>query len=157
MTRWSVALLALALITVASTLAVGGCKASQASATTTQAATTTPVATTPTATSSSTTQGQSITINLTAKNIAFDTRQITVPAGAAVTVIFKNEDAGISHNFSVYQNLPGGQTKAVFVGNTITGPNTITYHFTAPPAGNSYFFECNVHPTMMNGTFTVTP
>lgn len=153
MTKWSVALSVLAFIAVASTPAIAGCKASQSSATTTQAATTTSATTTP----SSTTPSQSITIDLTAQNITFDTKQITVPAGAAVTVIFKNQDAGIRHNFSVYQNLTGGQTKAIFVGDMITGPNTITYHFTAPPAGNTYFFECDVHPTIMNGTFTVTP
>ena len=157
MTKWSVALLVLAFIAVASTLAIAGCKASQPSATTTQAATNMPVTTTATTTPSSTTPSQSITVNLTAQNIAFDTKQITVPAGAAVTVIFKNQDTGIRHNFSVYQNLTGGQTKAIFVGDIITGPNTITYHFTAPPAGNTYFFECDVHPTIMNGTFTVTP
>lgn len=158
MTRRSVACLALALIVVTATLALGGCKASQPPATTTQSTTTTPVSSNPaTAPSSTTPNQQSVTINLVAKNISFDMKEITVPAGAVVTVIFKNEDTGVTHNFAVYQNLAGGQTKSVFVGDIITGPNTITYHFSAPAAGNSYFFECDLHPTMMNGTFTVTP
>jgi plastocyanin len=89
--------------------------------------------------------------------MAFDTKQISVTAGTAVTVIFNNKDTGIPHNFAVYQKLSGGQTKAVFIGNTITGTATVTYNFIAPVAGNTYFFECDVHPTVMNGTFTVTP
>jgi len=112
---------------------------------------TTPPTPTPTGT------GQSVTINLTAKNIAFDKSTITVPAGASVTVNFDNQDAGINHNFSVYENLTGGGTKPVFVGQVITGPQQITYHFTAPSASGSYFFECDIHPTIMNGTFVVTP
>lgn len=158
MTRRSVACLAFALIAVTATLALGGCKASQPSTTTTQATSTTPASATPAIITSSTTPNQqSVTINLVAQNIAFDTKQITVPAGSAVTVILKNEDTGAGHNFSVYQNVTGGQTKAIFVGATITGPGTMAYRFTAPAAGNSYFFECDVHPTVMNGAFMVTP
>lgn len=158
MTRRVVVLMGYILVIVTAALAAGGCSAKQPSPATTSA--TTSVSTTPPATTTPTTTtpaGQSVTINLVAQSITFDTKQISVPAGAAVTVIFKNEDAGILHNFAVYQNLPGGQTKAIFVGDTITGQGTVTYRFVAPPAGNSYFFECDVHPTVMNGTFTVTP
>lgn len=81
---------------------------------------------------------------------------ITVPAGASVTVNFDNQDSGINHNFSVYENLTGGGTKAIFVGGVITGPKQTTYHFTAPSAPGSYFFECDIHPTIMNGSFVVT-
>ena len=101
--------------------------------------------------------GQAVTIDLIAQNMAFDKSTISVPAGAAVTVNFNNKDGGIPHNFAVYQNLPGGQVKPIFIGDTISGPATITYHFTAPASSGDYFFECDVHPQSMNGPFVVTP
>jgi plastocyanin len=118
--------------------------------------TSTPTTTPPASATTSSPAPNTITIELTAQNISFNLKQIIVPTGAAVTVNFKNNDSGIPHNFSVYQNLSGGQTKPVFVGKTITGPSSTIYSFIAPPAQGSYFFECDVHPTVMNGTFTVT-
>jgi plastocyanin len=96
----------------------------------------------------------SVTIDLVAHDIAFNTSKITVPAGAEVTVHFKNEDAGIPHNFAVYETRAAEH--AIFRGKIITGPSSITYHFTAPSAPGTYFFRCDVHPTIMNGTFVVT-
>jgi plastocyanin len=95
-----------------------------------------------------------VTINLTAQNIAFSLSSISVPAGAQVTVNFNNMDSGIPHNFSVYTN--SSASTSIFVGTMITGPGTTTYTFTAPPTPGSYFFRCDVHPTVMTGTFTVT-
>jgi plastocyanin len=99
--------------------------------------------------------GPPVTINLVAQNIAFNMSTITVPSGASVTVNFNNMDGGIPHNFAVYQNIAGGQTKPVFVGDTIVGPKTIVYQFTAPSAAGDYFFDCDVHPTVMFGKFVV--
>jgi plastocyanin len=113
---------------------------------------------TPTSTPSTTPSptGQAVTINIKAKNIAFDMSSITVPAGAEVTINFDNQDSGIPHNVAVYENLAGGQTRPVFVGKIINGPATITYVFTAPAAAGSYFFDCDVHPQVMKGSFIVT-
>jgi plastocyanin len=102
---------------------------------------------------SSSASGNTITIDLVAKNVAFDKSTITVPAGADVTVNFDNEDAGIPHNFSVYTD--SSAKTAIFVGEIISGPKTITYHFTAPTQPGTYFFRCDVHPTIMTGTFIV--
>jgi predicted lipoprotein with Yx(FWY)xxD motif/plastocyanin len=104
----------------------------------------------------STPAGPAVTLNITAVNIAFDKSTLTVKAGSSVTLIFENQDTGIPHNVSIYQNLAGGQVKSIFVGEIIKGPNTITYTFTAPAAGATYFFQCDVHPNM-TGTFVVTP
>ncbi len=79
---------------------------------------------------------------------------ITVPAGASVTVNFDNQDSGIPHNFAAYTN--SSATTPIFVGQVITGPATITYKFTAPSQPGNYFFRCDVHPTIMTGTFVVT-
>jgi plastocyanin len=98
------------------------------------------------------------TINLVAQNLAFNLKTISVSAGAQVTVNLNNMDTGIQHNFSFYQNVPGGQAKAVFVGDPIQGPGTITYHFTAPTdSKGTYYFYCDFHPQTMSGSFVVTP
>ena len=38
--------------------------------------------------------------------------------------------------------------------DTITGPSSSTYHVGALKAG-TYYFQCDVHPGAMNGTFIV--
>jgi plastocyanin len=97
---------------------------------------------------------QNATIGLVAKNIAFNTSTITVPAGANVTVNFDNQDSGIPHNFAVYTD--SSATTTIFKGETITGPKKTTYAFMAPDNPGTYFFRCDTHPTQMTGQFVVT-
>jgi plastocyanin len=127
----------------------------------TSAPSTTPPPTTPSPTPTPTTStptptptGPSVTIDLVAHDIAFNLSTITVLAGAAVTVNFTNEDSGIPHNFAVYET--SAAQHAIFQGKVITGPSSITYHFTAPSTPGNYFFRCDIHPTIMTGTFVVT-
>ena len=108
---------------------------------------TTPAPTTATAPAT----GQSVTIDLAAKNLAFDKSTITVPAGAQVTINFNNQDA-ISHNFALYTD--SSASKSIFVGQTISASTTV-YKFTAPTTPGTYFFRCDVHPSIMNGKFIV--
>jgi plastocyanin len=119
-------------------------------------ATTAPV-TSVSPTTSAPSNGKAVTIDVVAQKMAFDKSTITVPAGASVTINFNNLDGGIPHNISVYQNLSGGQTKPVFIGDTIRGPKTIVYNFTAPTTPGNYSFICDIHPQIMVGTFVVTP
>lgn len=105
---------------------------------------------TPTPTPTTTT-AQSITINLTAQNMAFDKSTITVPAGASVTINFTNKDS-IPHNFALYTD--SSARTSIFVGQIVSA-TTVTYKFTAPTAPGNYFFRCDVHPTTMTGTFVV--
>jgi glucose/arabinose dehydrogenase/plastocyanin len=93
-------------------------------------------------------------ITLTARNFAFDTDRITVPAGSTVVMTFANNDAGIPHNFALYTDKTA-KTK-IFAGDLVTGIKTVTYTFTAPSAPGDYFFRCDVHPELMTGTFIVT-
>jgi plastocyanin len=150
------AILGILLILVACSSAGGTTPVTTQSPTTSQAPSvtpTTPASTTP-APTTSTPAGQSITIDLIAKNIAFNMSTITVPAGAEVTVNFDNQDSGIPHNFAVYTD--SSATTSIFMGQIITGPATATYKFTAPTTPGNYFFRCDVHPTIMTGTFVVT-
>ena len=110
---------------------------------TVQAAATTPPPTT----------SQNVTINLIAQGLAFNQGTITVPAGASVTMNFDNKDTYIVHNFALYTD--SSASTSIFIGQTITGPATVTYKFTAPTTPGNYFFRCDVHPTTMTGTFVV--
>lgn len=101
-----------------------------------------------------TTQGNSVTIDLVAENMAFNMSTITVPAGASVTINFNNKDSGISHNFSLYTDS-NATPPALFQGQIIKGPATTAYTFTAPTKAGTYFFRCDIHPTQMTGSFIV--
>lgn len=100
------------------------------------------------------TSGKTVPITLTAKNMAFDTDSITVPAGSTVVLTFINNDAGMPHNFALYTDNKA--TNKIFGGDIITGVKTVTYTFNAPSTPGSYFFRCDVHPEVMTGTFVVT-
>jgi plastocyanin len=95
-----------------------------------------------------------VTIALVAQGMAFNVSTITVSAGAAVTINFNNQDSGIPHNFSLYTNS-SASPPALFQGQIITGPATMTYTFTAPAQPGTYFFRCDIHPTTMTGSFVV--
>lgn len=94
-----------------------------------------------------------VMIDLTAKGFAFNTSLIPVQAGAAVTIRFNNQDAGVGHNFALYDS-PAQQTN-LFRGEIITGVKTIDYRFTAPATPGDYYFRCDPH-AVMNGVFRVT-
>ena len=93
-------------------------------------------------------------ITLTAKNLAFDTNTIAVPAGSTVVMTFVNNDVNIPHNFALYTDNTA--TTKIFAGAFVTGVNTVTYTFTAPSTPRNYFFRCDAHPELMTGTFAVT-
>ncbi len=94
-----------------------------------------------------------VTINLTAKDIAFNTSTITVPAGANVTINFNNMDSGVEHNFALYETVEA--MKPIFAGDDITGPSKIVYNFEAPVKAGTYIFRCDDHPGQMKGNFIV--
>ena len=138
-------------------LALGLASCSSYPSTTTPTGSTTPTSTpasTPTSTQTTPPSPGSVTIDLTAKNVAFDKKTITVPAGASVTINFSNQDSGVPHNFALYNDSSASQP-AIFVGQIITGPITTTYTFTAPATPGKYFFRCDIHPTQMFGDFIV--
>jgi cytochrome c oxidase subunit II len=101
--------------------------------------------------STPTPEGAGAATDLIAQNIAFDKSSITVKAGSQIIINFNNID-NVPHNFSVYTD--SSAATPIFKGNII-GLGTITYTFTAPGSPGTYFFRCDVHPTMMTGTFIV--
>lgn len=82
----------------------------------------------------------------------FETTQITLPAEEEVVVSFRNEDPQVPHNVALYTDET--YTRAIFVGDIVTGPTDVDYAFRAPEPG-TYAFRCDVHPQTMTGTATV--
>ncbi|CAN5145366.1 hypothetical protein BH20ACT24_BH20ACT24_13050 [soil metagenome] len=92
-------------------------------------------------------------ITLTAEGTAFDTTELSLPGGTEVALTLDNRDDAVQHNFSMYTDETGSE--ALFSGEIITGPSAVTYTFDSPQPGE-YYFRCDVHPTQMEGTVTVT-
>jgi plastocyanin len=89
-------------------------------------------------------------ISVVAQSTAFDTSQLSLPAESEVVIAFDNRDP-LPHNVAVYTEQGGDP---LFQGEIITGPATTEYRFPAPAPG-TYYFQCDVHAPLMNGTVTV--
>ena len=110
----------------------------------------------PTATQSA--SGATLHISSTGQNgntTSFDTQTLNVKAGAQVTLTYTN-NTPLPHNWHVFN---GDSSSAPTLAKTaiITGPNaTTSVTFTAPTKPGRYYFQCDVHPTMMNGYLVVS-
>jgi plastocyanin len=95
-------------------------------------------------------------IDLAAQNLAFDKRSLTAPANSPVTIRFNNRDAGVIHNVAIYRSKSSLTQPLVSgsKGNLLTGPASENVTFTTPGPGN-YYYQCDVHPDTMNGSFVV--
>jgi plastocyanin len=97
--------------------------------------------------------GGEVELELTAQNTSYDKDELTAEVGADVKLTFNNKDNGIQHNFALYENKDSDEE--LFEGDIITGPETTTYEFTAPEEPGTYFFHCDIHPSLMQGDFVV--
>ncbi len=84
----------------------------------------------------------------------FEQTSLSAPAGTAFTLAFHNMDSGVTHNVEIFDGADATAPK-VFSGTLITGGLTADYAVGPLDAG-TYFFHCQVHPTTMTGTLTVT-
>lgn len=91
-------------------------------------------------------------LTLVAKNVTFDQHDLAAAAGTPFAIQFDNEDSGIPHNVAIYADA--SKSKVLFRGDVITGPAQASYSVPALAAG-TYYFQCDVHPTQMNGTIVV--
>ena len=90
-------------------------------------------------------------LTVTAKSLAFSTKEIDLPAGQAVTLTFDNQDPGIPHNIAIYTDA--SKAKNLFRGAEFPGVASQPYDIPALDPG-TYYFQCDVHNTM-NGTVVV--
>lgn len=93
-------------------------------------------------------------VEITAKGLAFDRKELSVPSGVPAVIVLDNQDAD-QHNLSVYPNAEVGRTQQnqLFKGTLFPGPATRRYRLNALPPG-AYYFQCDIHVTTMSGTLT---
>jgi plastocyanin len=87
-----------------------------------------------------------------AKGIAYSTKELTVTAGQAFSIHFRNEDpSSIPHDIDIWQD---GASAPLQERPTIDGGKETTYVYEALAAG-TYRFSCSIHPVpAMTGTLT---
>jgi cytochrome c oxidase subunit II len=95
---------------------------------------------------------QGTTLSLIAHNISWNEYCLAVPANTPFTVQVTNQDAGIQHNFSIYDSF--FEKKNYFKSTRLTGPASETLQVNALPPGH-YYFQCDVHGPAMSGAFIV--
>ena len=92
-------------------------------------------------------------LTLVASSVRFEQTSLTAPAGA-VTIAFDNRDEGIPHNVHVFG---GGDASGRSIASTEieTGAAQQMLELGELAAG-AYFYQCDVHPSQMIGTLTVS-
>jgi plastocyanin len=93
-----------------------------------------------------------VPVPISAKSIAFDTKELHFPADTKVSLHFTNNDVSVQHNVAIFTD-PTAST-VLFRGPTITGPASIPYAI-PPLKPGRYYFHCDVHPATMNGSVVV--
>jgi cytochrome c oxidase subunit II len=91
-------------------------------------------------------------VNVVAKNISWNTNCIAVPADQKVPLVVTNEDAGIDHNFAIYDGL---DTKTNFFRSGKFAGVATRSGTLAPLSPGKYYFQCDVHGPAMSGVFIV--
>lgn len=102
--------------------------------------------------------GPSAEWTIVASGITFDLETLIVPADTDVTVTFDNQDAGVPHDFTVWQNEAAATAndtgQQLVKSNQITGGAETQVTFPSGGTGELYF-NCTIHPTSMLGTVEV--
>lgn len=88
-------------------------------------------------------------VHLSADELSFGADRLRAPAGRPFRLVFDNR-AAVPHNVSIHQG-----EDAVFEGEVVAGPTTVTYSVPALGAGE-YRYVCDVHPDQMTGTLEAT-
>jgi len=96
-----------------------------------------------------------VSIPLVATDNKFNKSTIEAPPNADFSITWENKGQ-IPHNLHFYDKK-GGKTLADGAGSSdviVTGGKSQTLTFKTPAVGN-YYFQCDLHPDQMNGTFVV--
>jgi plastocyanin len=88
---------------------------------------------------------------VTAQGVAFDTKELDLPAGEESALTVDNQDSTL-HNLSIYED--DSASKDLFIGSDVAAGSSVDY--TIPPLdAGKYFFRCDYHPTSMIGDVLV--
>jgi plastocyanin len=91
-------------------------------------------------------------ITVVAQDVAFDTQEITLPAGMPTEIVLENRDSGIQHNLAIYRDE--AHSDAIVRGDPFAGPDAKPIRV-PPLEPGTYFFRCDLHPADMTGTVVV--
>jgi len=99
-----------------------------------------------------------ILLSVVAQSLTFQPTCMVAAADKPFTITMDNKDSGTQHDVSLYPSadkLTPNDALLYSLGDpNPPGPSTVTYKSDALPAG-TYYFQCDYHPTTMNGTFAV--
>jgi plastocyanin len=102
--------------------------------------------------------GPQAEVTIVASAISFDLDQMQFPAGEEITVTLDNQDAGVPHDWVLWESeqaaTANDEGAIIAQTNQITGSAEDEATFAAPEPGE-YYFNCRVHPPSMNGTAEV--
>jgi outer membrane protein assembly factor BamB len=86
--------------------------------------------------------------------LSFDMTTLHAAGGAKVTVQYTNNST-LPHNWHLF-NGPDANAPSIVETPEKSGPGDVeTVQFTAPTQAGSYFYQCDVHPTVMTGHLVV--
>jgi plastocyanin len=94
-----------------------------------------------------------VTAPVGATGTGFEPTCLVAPAGEPLVLTFENADTGQLHNAD-FLTEAGGETLFTS-GEPVTGPETQGPADVDPQEEGSYYFQCDVHPDTMTGTFVV--
>jgi plastocyanin len=83
-------------------------------------------------------------VTLAARDVAFETAELDVPANVAFTLVFENREA-VPHDVSIERS--DADHARLFEGAVFSGPATRWYAVPALAPGE-YTFVCAIHPNM---------
>lgn len=90
-------------------------------------------------------------VMVVASSTQFNSACYAAPANQSFTITYDNRDT-LSHNIVILESHAA--TEAMFRAEIFTGPRTSTFTVPALRPG-TFAFHCEVHPTLMRGTFIV--
>ena len=96
-------------------------------------------------------------LSIVAQGTAFDPTCLVAPAGEPFTIDFDNKDPAATtgpHNIVIATDEASTSSNPIFRGDLVSGPDTVEYQVPAIDEEGSYFFHCEVHPSM-TGTLAV--
>jgi cytochrome c oxidase subunit 2 len=89
---------------------------------------------------------------IVAKDISWNTNCLALPLGPPPAITVDNQDAGIDHNFAIYDSF--SQAKEFFQTGRFSGVATKSFQLPPLPPGR-YYFQCDVHGPSMSGVLIV--